>query len=693
MNKCFLIALGACALLLVLEVLFDAPALGSITFLLFCSLAFAVYLSSQSHHQLSWHFALIASLIAVTITPLLASPCYSNYLFLFNLSIVAIFLFEEKRTVAFYSVLCLAGLFIFTIISLTFVSLEIISFPILFNIIGVAVNAFITFSIIQIYLKNETKRIKELEYAMSLNKATINSTLSGILVIDNQGKITDYNERLISLWNLPEPILKSNSASVFFDFLGEQLEDANPLLEEKELHLHPASNVVCFKELQLKNGRTFEFNAHPHRLHQQIIGRVISFRDISEVYKAQQHLQQSEHRFRTIFNHSPIGIVMGGGFGRPMEHVNPRFCEMLGYSAEELKCMAVNDITFQKDQDIQKPYKKKTIDGDTTSFSLRKRYVRKNGELLWANVNVSMIKDEQGAYQGDIVLVEDITEGIVQEQQIKELLDELQGNNERLEQEVQKRTQDLQNTNTELLRSNEDLEQFAYVASHDLQEPLRTVGNFVQLLGRHYKDKVDEEGKTYINFAVEGVSRMSNLIQNLLKYSRVGRKGIAFRQVNVRDIIELKLHDLSQKIKETNADITFFNQSIELYCEPNQLGIVFYNLINNALKFVGTENPHIEIGWTEKESEFLFYVKDNGIGIEKQYEDKVFEIFKRLNRREEYEGTGIGLALCKKIITRHKGKIWLESTLGEGTTFYFTIHKSLKKELQPSSNSQLSPKR
>ncbi len=252
--------------------------------------------------------------------------------------------------------------------------------------------------------------------------------------------------------------------------------------------------------------------------------------------------------------------------------------------------------------------------------------------------------------------------------------------NEILEGKVNRRTEDLRKTNSELLRSNKDLEEFAYVASHDLQEPLRMVGNFVQLLDEEYSEKIDDEGRSYINYAVDGVKRMSKLIEELLSYSRVGRKEMNLKEIDLNGFVEKKMLDLQQKIKSLNAVVNLGPLPEKLFCEPGQISIVFYNLVANSLKFNNSEHPIIDISSTEKEDHFLFSVKDNGIGIEQKDKHKIFKLFKRLHRKEDYEGTGIGLSLCRKIIIRHDGDIWFESEDGNGTTFYFTIGKNLRNE-------------
>lgn len=264
-------------------------------------------------------------------------------------------------------------------------------------------------------------------------------------------------------------------------------------------------------------------------------------------------------------------------------------------------------------------------------------------------------------------------------QEIEKLANQLKEQNLHLEEKVEERTRAIEKANLELQRSNQDLEQFAYAASHDLQEPLRTVGNFVQLLKRRYASKLDDSGRDYIDFTVDGVKRMSVLIKALLEYSRVGRADVSFEAANLEEIIQNKIADLSVLITEKNAKVEAKDLPTSIYCEPTQLGLVFYNLMSNALKFNESKMPRVEAR-LEKEtpSHYIFAVQDNGIGIEEEYQEKIFEVFKRLHNRDQYEGTGVGLASCRRIILRHEGKIWLESEIGTGTTFYFSVSKRLK---------------
>ncbi|MES2284674.1 MAG: PAS domain S-box protein [Bacteroidota bacterium] len=226
----------------------------------------------------------------------------------------------------------------------------------------------------------------------------------------------------------------------------------------------------------------------------------------------------------------------------------------------------------------------------------------------------------------------------------------------------------------ELLRSNQELEQFAYVASHDLQEPLRTIYNFVGLLDKKYSGKTDDDAKGYFKFIVNATSKMQNLIKDLLEFSRVG-KNISFTDVDCNKILKEVIADLDISIKESNAKITSATLPV-LQGNETELKRLFQNLISNAIKFRKKNvSPEITITVEQKEKEYLFAIRDNGIGIEEKHINKLFIIFQRLHSVEEYPGTGIGLATCKKIVTLHKGKIWVESKLGEGSTFYFTLPK------------------
>lgn len=283
------------------------------------------------------------------------------------------------------------------------------------------------------------------------------------------------------------------------------------------------------------------------------------------------------------------------------------------------------------------------------------------------------------------------------EMRVQERTTELANANNRLKAEILKKEQafgELQRIQEELQRSNTELRQFAYVASHDLQEPLRTISSFVQLLARRYQDQLDANAQDYIDYVVDGTKRMQELIQALLGYSRVGRSTRELEPIACDSLLQLTLRRLGTVITDHAATVTY-DSLPRITADPVQLGQLFQNLIENAIKYRQEAPPQIHISATLRNiaaetypqsnaansshhaelptQEWVFAVQDNGIGIEAEYFERIFLIFQRLHTRSEYSGTGIGLAICQKIVERHSGKIWVESELGKGSTFYFTI--------------------
>ena len=234
-----------------------------------------------------------------------------------------------------------------------------------------------------------------------------------------------------------------------------------------------------------------------------------------------------------------------------------------------------------------------------------------------------------------------------------------------LEKQVEKRT-------AELAKSNAELEHFAYVASHDLREPLRMITSFLQLLERRYSDKLDQDAKEFIGFAVDGAKRLDDMIIDLLEYSKVTRKEIELKNVDSENVLKETLVNLKVQIDENNAIITY-DPLIIVKGDEKLLIQLFQNLIGNAIKYRSKNNPQIHISTIKEDNHYKFSIKDNGIGIDTEHLDRIFTIFQRLHTKEKYEGTGIGLAIAQKIVYQHGGQIWAESELGKGSTFYFTI--------------------
>jgi signal transduction histidine kinase len=226
----------------------------------------------------------------------------------------------------------------------------------------------------------------------------------------------------------------------------------------------------------------------------------------------------------------------------------------------------------------------------------------------------------------------------------------------------------------ELKRSNAELEQFAYIASHDLQEPLRMVASYTELLGERYRGKLDPNADKYIGYAVDGAHRMQRLIRDLLAYARVSSKAQPLQPTETSAVLASVLGGMRTAIESSKAEIVF-GPLPGVMADESQLGQLFQNLINNAIKFHSDRTPRVEISARADGSTWDFSVKDNGIGMEMENAGRIFEMFQRLHGREEYEGTGIGLAIAKRIVERHGGRIWCESVVGQGSTFHFTLPK------------------
>jgi signal transduction histidine kinase len=264
-----------------------------------------------------------------------------------------------------------------------------------------------------------------------------------------------------------------------------------------------------------------------------------------------------------------------------------------------------------------------------------------------------------------IVILQELSHRRVAEEEVRAL-------NAGLEQRVAERTEELAERARDLTRSNAELQQFAYVASHDLQEPLRMVASFTQLLAKRYRDKLDDDARDFINFAVDGATRMQTLISDLLAYSRVGTQGKALEPTRCDAVMDRVLDSLKLAIEETGVVITR-DRLPAILGDPVQIGQLFQNLLTNALKFRGDKAPQVRISVEQDGCDWKISVSDNGIGISPEHSDRIFVIFQRLHTKTDYPGTGIGLAICKKIVERHGGRIWVEATPGGGSTFCFTI--------------------
>ncbi len=361
-------------------------------------------------------------------------------------------------------------------------------------------------------------------------------------------------------------------------------------------------------------------------------------------------------KFQTVIENSLDMITILNDEGI-ISYESPSIERVLGYKSDELIGKKAFDFIHPDDLSNVVDRFEKLLKNPGTTQSVEFRFRHRDG--TW-RIFESIGKRLAGNFEKPQVVVNsrDLTERKQAEEQIRKL-------NIELEQRVNERT-------AELKRSNEDLQQFAYVASHDLQEPLRMISSYVQLLERRYKNMLDEEADEFIGYAVGGAHRMETLIKDLLAYSRVGTHGKPFAPTDCENILREVMANLQLRIEGSGAEVTH-DPLPTLVADGTQLVQLFQNLISNAIKFRSVAAPRIHIAAERRGEEWLFSVRDNGIGIDPQYVERIFVIFQRLHTAAKYPGTGIGLAICKKIVERHGGHIGVESKLEEGATFYFTI--------------------
>ena len=332
-------------------------------------------------------------------------------------------------------------------------------------------------------------------------------------------------------------------------------------------------------------------------------------------------------------------------------------CRIYGLEPEDYKVSFDEWLSFIHPDDlddVKKEIARSKVALSDSSFY--HRIIRKDGVVRFVHAEGKFEFDHDGKPIGVYGLVYDITERRNNEDQLRIL-------NEQLAKRAE-----------ELAASNAELERFAYVASHDLQEPLRMVSSFMQLLQKKYENQLDETAGQYISYAVDGADRMKKLILDLLQYSRVGTNRDQFTDTDMNEVAGLVLQTFNDKVQETGALVKVQTMPV-IKANRTQLIQLLQNLVGNAFKYNNSAIPEIEVGCEEKKDAWQFFVKDNGIGIAKKYFDKVFAIFQRLHNKNQFSGTGIGLAICKKIAERHGGNIWIESKEGEGCVFFFTIKK------------------
>lgn len=487
----------------------------------------------------------------------------------------------------------------------------------------------------------EQKKIEQrLRDAQLYTRSLLEASIDALFAISPEGIITDINEETSRLLEFPRKHLLDTKFADYFTEperakKGLQIIYKKGRVANYELVLitHSKQQII----VSLNAAVFYDATGKPQ-------GILASARDISSQKQTEQQLRTAQLYTRSLIEASIDAMMITDPIGN-ITDINQEMIKLTGYSRKQLLGSSFYKY-FTNATLAEKAITLVLKENHLTDYELTIK--AKNGQKIIVSYNATTFYDQAGKLQGILAVARDITERKIAEKKFNDLL-------------------------TALQRSNEELQQFAYIASHDLQEPLRMVESYVQLLERRYKNKLDKDANDFIGFAVDGVNRMQRLVNDLLFYSRVITKAKPFSQVNCNQVLEQVLFDLQPQIKEKEAEIISEELPIVI-ADETQIARVLQNLISNAIKFC-KRKPKIHIKVKKHENEWIFAITDNGIGIALEYYQQIFVIFKRLHTRAEYPGTGLGLAICKKIIERHGGRIWVKSEPGKGSTFYFTLPK------------------
>jgi PAS domain S-box-containing protein len=492
---------------------------------------------------------------------------------------------------------------------------------------------------------NEKLRQSEDRYHLLVNEIADYA----IIRLDNNGIISSWNKGAEKMKGYTEDEIIGKHFSVFYTE-----EDKKKGVPENAIAIAKKNGRFVYKGWRVRKDKSLFWADIAITELKDNKGKRIGFvkvtKDLTEQRKAEEELLRSQKFLTSIFENIPNMVFIKDARQLKFIGLNKAGESLLGYERKDL--INKSDYDFfpkeeaeffiNKDREVLKT-------GELHEISEEFIHTKNKGVRILETKKIPIF-DKDGNPEYLLGISNDITE------------------RKKADIELKQKSQ-------ELLRSNQELEQFAYVASHDLQEPLRMVTSYLQLLESRYKDRLDADANDFINFAVDGATRMRSLINSLLEYSRVNRLKV-FEKFSINAVMEDILNDLKDQLLESHVTIKYDNLPT-IYGDPVLISQLIMNLIVNAIKFKDGKDPQITITAKRGKGEWLFCIEDNGIGIQKEYFDKIFVIFQRLNSKEKYPGTGIGLSICKKIVERHGGKIWVESEVNKGSRFYFTIKDDL----------------
>jgi PAS domain S-box-containing protein len=478
------------------------------------------------------------------------------------------------------------------------------------------------------------KRVEEeLRYSEDLAKTLMNASADAAMLMTEDGIVLAVNEAMALRFNAkPEGLVGRQQ----YDLIPAELAAARRAQHDEARR----RDQPIFTQDE-RDGLVLDNRIYPvHDVNGKVTQLAIFSRDVTELHRSERKIRELLAFQRAILANTPIGIAVFSKDRRCIE-ANEAFARIYGTEVEQIVGQNAEILYADPEQyaDIGRRAYPLVQSGGTFGDDIPMR--RRDGTAIWARLGAHMV-DNAMPDLGVIWTAEDISEHKTLEMTLK--------------------------------RTNAELEQFAYIASHDLRAPLRTVSSYLGLIAMELGDKLSEDMQTYIDFAVGGAKRMDRLILDLLEYSRAGRQSAPFQSVSLAELVAEALLNLEVAIQEAEAEIVVAKDLPTLQGDPTELTRLFQNLIGNAVKYHAPDRrPTVEIGWHATGHEVELWVRDNGIGISAKDFDRAFGIFQRLVAPSQYEGTGIGLAVCKKIVEHHGGRIWIESTEGQGSTFFIAL--------------------
>ena len=482
---------------------------------------------------------------------------------------------------------------------------------------------------------------------LTLIKDLLNCMDQGAILIDEHYHIVCFN---------------TTADNMVLKVLGKQLSAGNSIFSYGDqrlkdqfmtaLGLMKAGRPLTWQNSFLaEDPVVYQYSLEPFKSAKSFSGLLIKLMDITGHVRMEEALMKSNERYR-LATRASYDMIWERDFSSDHYFFSEALMDNYGYDNLEKWTWAsvMNKLVHPADREM-------VISFVAGCYRERKelfrcpihRYIRKDGTIVWVDVRCIAMYDAKGRNLRTVGVTRDISRGYL------------------LEQELLHQTQLLKTT-------NQELERFTHLASHDLREPLRMVSSFLQLLQKKYRDSLDDNARRYITFALDGAERMQVRVQGLLKLSKAGSGGKK-EQLSMAAVVQDVLQDLSVSIAEKKATISILSPLPEIYSDKDQMQLVLMNLVGNALKYTGERPPGIEIACEDLKDHWQFSVRDNGIGIEPRNFHKVFELFQRLHSQQEYEGSGIGLVIVKKIVEQGGGKVWVESSPPHGSCFYFTVPK------------------